>query len=108
MTRILKTLLIGLLALSSLIGAAQAQSVIGASQLPADVRFDKKINVDLPAIDLEMYLKTLGASVNLQVIGTNLPAVQVALKFKDVPFRQIWSNVLAIYGLISFCKATIW
>jgi type II secretory pathway component GspD/PulD (secretin) len=99
MTRIFKTLLIGLLAISSLIGSASAQVVTGASQLPADVRFDKKINVDLPAIDLEMYLKTLGASVNLQVIGTNLPAVQVALKFKDVPFRQIWTNVLAIYGL---------
>ncbi len=99
MTRILKTLLIGLLAISSLLSTVTAQSVTGASQLPADARFDKKINVDLPAIDLEMYLKTLGASVNLQVIGTNLPAVQVALKFKDVPFRQIWTNVLAIYGL---------
>ena len=99
MTRVFKTLLIGLIAITSLIASATAQSVTGASQLPADVRFDKKINVDLPAIDLEMYLKTLGASVNLQVIGTNLPAVQVALKFKDVPFRQIWSNVLAIYGL---------
>ena len=99
MTRVFKTLLIGLIAITSLLTSASAQSVTGASQLPADPRFDKKINVDLPAIDLEMYLKTLGASVNLQVIGTNLPAVQVALKFKDVPFRQIWSNVLAIYGL---------
>ncbi len=99
MTRILKTLLIGLFAISSLLSTVTAQSVTGTSQLPADTRFDKKINVDLPAIDLEMYLKTLGASVNLQVIGTNLPAVQVALKFKDVPFRQIWTNVLAIYGL---------
>ena len=99
MTRIFKTLLIGLIAITSLVSGASAQTVTGASQLPADPRFDKKINVDLPAIDLEMYLKTLGASVNLQVIGTNLPAVQVALKFKDVPFRQIWANVLAIYGL---------
>jgi len=99
MTRVFKTLLIGLIAITSLLTSASAQSVTGASQLPADPRFDKKISVDLPAIDLEMYLKTLGASVNLQVIGTNLPAVQVALKFKDVPFRQIWANVLAIYGL---------
>ena len=99
MTRVFKTLLIGLIAITSLLANATAQSVTGASQLPADPRFDKKISVDLPAIDLEMYLKTLGASVNLQVIGTNLPAVQVALKFKDVPFRQIWANVLAIYGL---------
>jgi type II secretory pathway component GspD/PulD (secretin) len=99
MTRILKTLFIGLLAISSLLGAASAQTVTGASQLPADARFDQKKTVDLPPLDLEMYLKTLGSTVGLQVIGTNLPGIQVSLKFKDVPFRQIWNNVLAIYNL---------
>jgi general secretion pathway protein D/type IV pilus assembly protein PilQ len=99
MTRFFKSLLVGLIALSSLIGVANAQTVTGTSQLPADARFDQRVTVDFPALDLEMYLKTLGSAVKLQVIGTNLPAVQVSLKFRDVPFRQVWNNVLAIYGL---------
>jgi type II secretory pathway component GspD/PulD (secretin) len=82
-----------------MLGIASAQTVTGASQLPADIRFDQKKTVDLPPLDLEMYLKTLGSTVGLQVIGTNLPGIQVSLKFKDVPFRQIWNNVLAIYNL---------
>jgi type II secretory pathway component GspD/PulD (secretin) len=99
MTRIFKTLFIGLLTISSMLGVASAQTVTGASQLPGDARFDQKKTVDLPPLDLEMYLKTLGSTVGLQVIGTNLPGIQVSLKFKDVPFRQIWNNVLAIYNL---------
>jgi general secretion pathway protein D/type IV pilus assembly protein PilQ len=99
MTRLFKSLLVGLIALSSLLTAANAQTVAGVSQLPADPRFDQRVTVDFPTLDLEMYLKTLGSAVKLQVIGTNLPAVQVSLKFKDVPFRQVWNNVLAIYGL---------
>jgi type II secretory pathway component GspD/PulD (secretin) len=82
-----------------MLGIASAQTVTGASQLPADARFDQKKTVDLPPLDLEMYLKTIGSTVGLQVIGTNLPGIQVSLRFKDVPFRQIWNNVLAIYNL---------
>jgi type II secretory pathway component GspD/PulD (secretin) len=98
MTKMLKSLLVCLLALSSLAGLAHAQ-VSGASQLPADARFDRKVTMNLPAVDLETYLKTLGSSVGLQVIPTNVPAVQVSLVFKDLPFRQVWNNIIAIYGL---------
>jgi type II secretory pathway component GspD/PulD (secretin) len=98
MTRIWKAMLVGLIAISSWVAPALAQ-VAGTSQLPADARFDRKVTVDLPPLDLEMYLQTLGSSVGLQIIGSNVPNVQVTLKFKDLPFRQVWSNVIAIYGL---------
>jgi Bacterial type II and III secretion system protein/Bacterial type II/III secretion system short domain len=91
-------MLVGILAISSLAMPAAAQ-VTGASQLPADAKYDRKITVDLPPLELEMYLQTLGTSVGLQVIGSNLPNPQVNLKFKDLPFRQVWNNVIAIYGL---------
>jgi Bacterial type II and III secretion system protein/Bacterial type II/III secretion system short domain len=98
MTRFWKAMLVGILAISSLAMPAAAQ-VTGASQLPADAKYDRKITVDLPPLELEMYLQTLGTSVGLQVIGSNLPNAQVSLKFKDLPFRQVWNNVIAIYGL---------
>ena len=99
MPKLLKSLTILLLALSSTLIPAMAQQ---SSRFPNDSRFDQIIEfqVGSDGIKLEDYLRIIGKSVGLQVLPEAIPDKTLGSAWSvKKPFRQVWDTLITLYGL---------
>ena len=99
MPKLLKSLTILLLALSSTLIPALAQQ---SSRFPNDSRFDQIIEfqVGSDGIKLEDYLRIIGKSVGLQVLPEAIPDKTLGSAWSvKKPFRQVWDTLITLYGL---------
>jgi type IV pilus assembly protein PilQ len=99
MPKLLTSLTILLLALSSTFFSASAQQ---SSRFPNDSRFDQIIEFQVGAdgIKLEDYLRIIGKSVGLQVIPESIPDKTLGSAWSvKKPFRQVWDTLVTLYGL---------
>ena len=99
MPKLLKSLTILLLALSSTLIPALAQQ---SSRFPNDSRFDQIIEFQVgpDGIKLEDYLRIIGKSVGLQVLPEAIPDKTLGSAWSvKKPFRQVWDTLITLYGL---------
>ena len=99
MPKLLKSLTILLLALSSTLIPALAQQ---SSRFPNDSRFDQIIEYQVgpEGTKLEEYLRIIGKSVGLQVLPEAIPDKTLGSAWSvKKPFRQVWDTLITLYGL---------
>ncbi len=99
MPKLLTSLTIFLLALSSTFFPAMAQQ---SSRFPSDSRFDQIIEFQVgpDGTKLEDYLRIIGKSVGLQVLPEAIPDRTLGSAWSvKKPFRQVWDTLITLYGL---------
>jgi type II secretory pathway component GspD/PulD (secretin) len=99
MPKLLTSLTIFLLALSSTFFPAMAQQ---GSRFPSDSRFDQIIEFQVgpEGTKLEDYLRIIGKSVGLQVLPEAIPDRTLGSAWSvKKPFRQVWDTLITLYGL---------
>jgi type II secretory pathway component GspD/PulD (secretin) len=99
MPKLLTSLTIFLLALSSTFFPAMAQQ---SSRFPNDSRFDQIIEFQVgpDGTKLEDYLRIIGKSVGLQVLPEAIPDRTLGSAWSvRKPFRQVWDTLITLYGL---------
>jgi type IV pilus assembly protein PilQ len=99
MPKLLTSLTIFLLALSSALFPALAQQ---SSRFPSDSRYDQIIEFQVgpDGTKLEDYLRIIGKSVGLQVLPEAIPDRTLGSAWSvRKPFRQVWDTLITLYGL---------